>query len=161
YPAPPGSEPEPPAGDRRSPWQSASFDLDVTDADTTTLDLGRDGVDVVGRVVAPQGVAIDRLFSGVRFQRQVGRDLNGHRRWEIYQVRLAVDGSFRCFNLRLGEYEGEAIVGEADDPVFSYRGGAERKKGFEKALQLKADMFADRSATVPIDLGTIVVEPVK
>ncbi len=148
-----------PGSHRPAAWRSTTFTIDVPRENTTRLDIGREGVDVIGRVIVPEGVEVDWPFSGVHFVREVSRQANGFSRREFHQARLSPDGTFRCFNLRPGDYEGAAIAGTADARIWAIY-AATRKKSFEKSLRLTPEMFVGKSSTKPIDVGEIVLDPV-
>lgn len=161
YPAPVGYEtPDVSGWPRPSPWRSSSLQVEIEREGATRLDVGREGVDIVGRVIVPEGVAPDWLYSGVHFRRDRQGDPQG--RWwrELHQARMSDDGTFWCHNVPVGDYEGQAILGEADDRVWDI-GNTSRKRGYEATIRLTADMFEGKSTTDPIDVGTIVLEEVR
>lgn len=161
YPSPAGREqPDAPGWDRPAPWRSSRFEIDIAGDGPTRLDIGRDVVDIIGRVVVPDGVSPDWLYSGVQFHcdREVAG--KGRSRREFHQARLSEDGSFRCYNVPAGDFKGTAIIGEADDRVWHFASTA-RKRGYEGTIQLPADMFEGKSTADPIDVGKIAVEEVR
>jgi hypothetical protein len=149
---------ESPTARLRSPWRSSSLPVKLVAGETTRQDVGRDGVDVIGRVNVPEGVDIDWKYSGLHFVRYLPADENGRRQPEFHQSQLNRDGTFRCFNIRPGEYEGAAMVGKPGDSIlFTHQ--AHRKRSFTAELRLTPEMFVGKSTTDPINLGEILLEP--
>lgn len=162
YGAPSQEEIEHAGGQHFSPRSSSVFPVQLKEGETVEMDVGHQTVDIIGRFVAPQGVEVDWRFSGVHFIRELARTPDGrHRRWENYQATTKPDGSFRCFNMRPGDYEGMAIAGREEDQLRNFgRVSTLRKRGFELTVPLNTEMFDGKSSEDPIDLGNIIVQPV-
>jgi hypothetical protein len=116
--------------------------------------IGKDGADLIGRVVFPNDSAVAKTDSRVYTWKNADDGTNRrHREFPQHSISLKPDGSFRLYNLSPGTHEIEISILVA--------GEANPRPGYSKRMIVTPNMFAGKSPTNPVDLGEIQVEPVK
>ena len=116
--------------------------------------IGKDGADVVGRVMFPEDPKIVTNECDIYADNIDARMLNDGRSGQSYDnVKLQPDGSFHLFNLPVATHEIQFFV-----PVM---GEQSLRTRYSQKIVITPERFVGRSPTSPIDLGEIQVEPIE
>jgi beta-lactamase regulating signal transducer with metallopeptidase domain len=115
--------------------------------------IGRDGADVVGRVMLPADPEIVMNECDIYVDNVDARRLNGDRPSSTNSAKLEADGSFRILNLEAATHKIEIfirVLGERDSEA-----------RYTQKIVITPERFVGKSPSNPIDLGEIQVEPIE
>jgi beta-lactamase regulating signal transducer with metallopeptidase domain/uncharacterized GH25 family protein len=115
--------------------------------------FGRDGADVVGRVMLPADPEIVMNDCDIYVDDIDARRLNGDRPSSTHSAKLEADGSFRILNLEASTHKIEIfirVMGERDSEA-----------RYTQKIVITPERFVGKSSTDPIDLGEIQVGPIE